>query len=192
MGRPVVAAAALANGASVVISSSSQPRAESAVAELKAAGDSVPGSTFDVKDAQALKDFLITQGKFDHLHIHKNGLISPGGSITKMIGTVFNRPIAGWGLVSGVASATKSATRGLAVDLKPIRVNTISPGIANTEFRNVTPKDAKDGIFSHAEKNLLVGHVGTAAEVAEAYIFATKCSYLTGQIITVDGGGSLI
>ncbi|KAG8699853.1 hypothetical protein FRC09_006333, partial [Ceratobasidium sp. 395] len=64
--------------------------------------------------------------------------------------------------------------------------------IVDTEFWNVTPRDAKDGIFSHAEKNLLVGHVGAAAEVAEAYIFSMKCSYLAGQIITVDGGGSLI
>ncbi|KAG8734261.1 hypothetical protein FRC10_011808 [Ceratobasidium sp. 414] len=107
---------------------------------------------------------------------HKNGLINPGGSITLTIGTVFNRPIPSWGLVSGVAGATESTTRGLALDLKPTRtrVNTVSPGIVNTEFWNVTPKDAKDGIFSHAEKNLLVGHVGTAAEVAEAYIFAMK------------------
>ncbi|KAG8719857.1 hypothetical protein FRC09_010502 [Ceratobasidium sp. 395] len=108
------------------------------------------------------------------------------------IGTVFNRPIPGWALVSGVAGAMESATRGLAMDLKPIRVNTISPGIVDTEFWDATPQDAKAGIFSHYEKNLLVGHIGTPAEVAEAYIFTMKCSYLTSQIITVDGGGSLV
>ena len=54
-------------------------------------------------------------------HIHKNNLINPGGSFTMTTGVVFNRPIPGWGLVSGVAGAIESATRGLAMDLKPLR-----------------------------------------------------------------------
>ncbi|KAG8792841.1 hypothetical protein FRC12_004712 [Ceratobasidium sp. 428] len=47
-------------------------------------------------------------------------------------------------------------------------------------------------IFETHLQKLLVGHVGTPEEVAEAYIFAMKCQYLTGQVITVDGGGVLV
>ncbi|KAG8791894.1 hypothetical protein FRC12_007882 [Ceratobasidium sp. 428] len=124
-------------------------------------------------------------------HIHKYSLINPGGSITISIGTVFNRPVPGWALVSGVNGATESVTRGISSRLGEnlrshldvassnqhiCRVNTVSPGIVDTQFWDATPQDAKAGMFSHYEKNLLVGHIGTPAEVAEAYIFAMKVS----------------
>ncbi|KAG8719858.1 hypothetical protein FRC09_010503 [Ceratobasidium sp. 395] len=72
-----VAAAALAHGAFVVISSSSQKRVEAAVAELKTVGANVSGAAFDVKDAQALKNFLTAQGSFDHL-VDTAGEAHPG------------------------------------------------------------------------------------------------------------------
>ncbi|KAF8596554.1 NAD(P)-binding protein [Ceratobasidium sp. AG-I] len=226
-----VAAAALSHGASVVISSSSQARVDTAVASLKelVPGSVVSGTAFNVRDVEAIKSFLTTQGKFDHFvytaaeallgtfphaeidettkgqfetrywapmtaaqHIHKNNLINPGGSFTMTIGIVFNRPIPGWGLVSGVAGAVESATRGLAMDLKPLRVNTVSPGIVDTAYWDTTPSEVKNDIFEETRKKLLVGHIGSPDEVAEAYIFAMKCSYFTGQVITVDGGGSLV
>jgi hypothetical protein len=67
-----VAAAALANGASVVISSSSQERVNAAVEKLKqgiqgASDVSVTGQVFDMKDFKALKSFLSQEGPFDHL-----------------------------------------------------------------------------------------------------------------------------
>jgi hypothetical protein len=78
-------------------------------------------------------------------HIQLNKLIRPGGSITLTIGSVFHKPIAGtlwvfyyqerspykwnwslgWSLISGVAGACEASTRGLALDLKPVRVNTV-------------------------------------------------------------------
>ena len=43
------------------------------------------------------------------------------------------RPQPNWTLISGVAGAIDSMTRGLALDLAPIRVNVISPGLVRTE-----------------------------------------------------------
>ncbi|CAE6507097.1 unnamed protein product [Rhizoctonia solani] len=54
-------------------------------------------------------------------HIYKNKLINPGGSIIQTIGTSHYRPPPGWGLISGLVGAVESTTRGLAIDLKPIR-----------------------------------------------------------------------
>ncbi|KAG9083350.1 hypothetical protein FRC07_013936, partial [Ceratobasidium sp. 392] len=90
------------------------------------------------------------------------------------------------------AGAVETATRGLAVDLKPLRVNTISPGLVDTELFNNFPPEQRKQLFETYREKLLVGHIGTPEEVAEAYIFAMKCQYLTGQIITVDGGGVLV
>ncbi|CAE6445052.1 unnamed protein product [Rhizoctonia solani] len=124
-------------------------------------------------------------------HIYKNNLIKPGGSIVLTIGSVQFRPISGWSLVSGVVGAVESSTRGLAIDLKPIRVNTIAPGVTDTELFSSFPPEALASFLKSQQEKLPVGRIGTPDEVAEAYIFAMKCTYLTGQVITVDGGGVL-
>ncbi|KDN44673.1 hypothetical protein RSAG8_05438, partial [Rhizoctonia solani AG-8 WAC10335] len=124
-------------------------------------------------------------------HVYKNNLIKPGGSIVLTIGNVHYRPYPGWGLISGPAGVVESSTRGLAIDLKPIRVNTICAGVTDTELFSGFSPEARASLFKSQQEKLPVGHVGTPDDVAEAYIFAMKCTYLTGQIITVDGGGVL-
>ncbi len=67
-----VASAALAHGASVVISSSSQERVNAAVERLKqgiqgTSNISVKGQAFNIGDTAALKAFLSQEGPFDHL-----------------------------------------------------------------------------------------------------------------------------
>lgn len=49
-----------------------------------------------------------------------------------------------------------------------------SPGIVDTAFWDTTPGDVKNDIFEETRKKLLVGHIGSPDEVAEAYIFAMK------------------
>ncbi|CAE6480130.1 unnamed protein product [Rhizoctonia solani] len=125
-------------------------------------------------------------------HIYKNKLINPAGSIIQTIGASHYRPPPHWGLISGLVGAVESSTRGLAIDLKPIRVNTICPGIVDTEFHDGYSADEKEQLFKSRGESLPVGHIGTPEEVAEAYLFAMKCTYLTGQVIVVDGGGVLV
>ncbi|KAG9082160.1 hypothetical protein FRC07_014294, partial [Ceratobasidium sp. 392] len=125
-------------------------------------------------------------------HIHHHKLIRPGGSLTFTIGNAQQRPIPGWGYFIGAVGAVETATRGLAVDLKPLRVNTIAPGPVDTEIFDNFPPEQREHIFKTHSEKVLVGHIGTPEEVAEAYIFAMKCQYLTGQVITVDGGGVLV
>ncbi|CAE6477264.1 unnamed protein product [Rhizoctonia solani] len=124
-------------------------------------------------------------------HIYKNKLINPGGSITLTIGTANYRPVPGFAIASGVAGSVESSTRGLAIDLKPIRVNTICPGIVDTEIFNSMPEGMKEELFRTRGKAIPVGHIGKPDEVAEAYLFAMNCTYLTGQVIIVDGGSTI-
>ncbi|QRV95191.1 Enoyl-(Acyl carrier protein) reductase [Ceratobasidium sp. AG-Ba] len=118
-------------------------------------------------------------------YIHKNNLIRPGGSFTMTAGVAQARPFAGWGFFVGALGAVETATRGLAVDLKPIRFNTISPGLVNTELMQEFDGGAGVAILEAHGKKLPVGHIGTPEEIAEAFIFAMK-------VILVDGGGILI
>ena len=54
-------------------------------------------------------------------------------------GQVVVRPIANFSVISGISGAVDSMTRGLALDLAPVRVNVVSPGFVLTEVFSITP-----------------------------------------------------
>jgi len=118
--------------------------------------------------------------------------INPGGSIILTEGSVLTRPRKGWSLMAGVIGSVDSLTRGLAVDLAPVRVNVVCPGFVKTELWDPIPTEVKEKMFADAEKALLVRHVAEPEEIAEAYLFLMKCAYITGQRIEVDGGSKYI
>ena len=60
-----------------------------------------------------------------------------GSDCNPFLGTVVVRPGQSWSMVAGLMGAVDSLARGLAIDLAPIRVNTISPGVVKTEVRLV-------------------------------------------------------
>jgi len=224
-----VAAATLAHGATVVISSSSEARVAAAVTRL--GGDtnkSVSGTAVDVRDDAKLFAFLDNVGVFDHLiwtasdrlaigypdldisqskhvfdvnfwapaaagkYIQEKGLLHPGGSITLTSGIAYLRPGKGWAVMGGSAGARVSLAKGMAVDLAPIRVNIISPGAVDTELWDIMDPAVKEALLKEFAQKQLIKHVANPEEIAEAYIFAMKCSYFTGQSIEVDGGALMV
>ncbi|KIJ48773.1 hypothetical protein M422DRAFT_247130 [Sphaerobolus stellatus SS14] len=90
-------------------------------------------------------------------------------------------------LGSGIVGALDSITRGLAVDLAPVRVNIICLGPVETEIWQTIPEAMSEMIKKDAVGKTLVKHIATPLEVAEAYLFAMKCTFLTGQTLHVDG-----
>jgi len=117
--------------------------------------------------------------------------IRPGGSIVLTIGGAIARPRKGWSLITSVLGAVDALVRGLAVDLAPVRVNVVCPGLVDTELWKDMDPAARQGMFEAAGKSLPVGHVGKPDEIAEAYLFLMKCGYITGQRVEVDGGNRL-
>ena len=94
----------------------------------------------------------------------------------------------------GVYGMTKAAvvsmTRTLAVELAParIRVNAIAPGLIETRLSEALSKD--DELAKEWQRRTPVGRVGAPAEVAGAavYFASDAASYVTGEVLTVDGG----
>ncbi len=92
-----------------------------------------------------------------------------------------------------VYSASKAAlialTKSLAMELGPsgIRVNCIAPGVIDTPMNACYSKEDMDGLASETP----LGRIGTPEDVAEAAVFLAKASFVTGQVITVDGGFTL-
>ena len=116
--------------------------------------------------------------------------IRPGGSIVFTSGIAGQRPRSGWALGASICSAMEGLTRALAIE--PIRVNIVSPGVVATPLWAEMAEADREALYRQAGEKLPVGHVGEAAEIAEAYLYLMDQSYATGQVLVVDGGAVLV
>jgi NAD(P)-dependent dehydrogenase (short-subunit alcohol dehydrogenase family) len=118
--------------------------------------------------------------------------IRTGGSIVFTSGIAGQRPRAGWSLGASICAAMEGLTRALAVELAPIRVNIVSPGVVQTPlWANMAERD-RAALYQQISDRLPVGHVGDAAEIAQAYLYLMRQTYSTGQVLVVDGGAVLV
>ncbi|ROT39566.1 short chain dehydrogenase [Sodiomyces alkalinus F11] len=116
---------------------------------------------------------------------------SKTSSITLTSGASIQKPSKGWTVVSGYGAGTEGIARGLAVDLAPIRVNTVSPGAVHTEMFDEIPETRLPAVLSDFRKRSLTDSVGTPEELSEAYIYLMRCSFASGSLIEVNGGSLL-
>jgi len=88
---------------------------------------------------------------------------------------------------SVLASLTKgglaAATRSLAIEYakRGIRVNAVAPGIIKTPMHPVETHQALDALHP-------VGHMGDVSDIVEAILYLESASFVTGEILHVDGG----
>ncbi|MDJ1470642.1 SDR family oxidoreductase [Xanthocytophaga flava] len=118
--------------------------------------------------------------------------INSGGSITLTGGIASLRPQAGWGIGASICGAMDAFTRAMAVELAPIRVNIVSPGLVRTNLWNSMDEADRDGLFQTVGQALPVGRIGEADEVAQTYLYFMKQAFSTGQSVVVDGGNVLV
>jgi NAD(P)-dependent dehydrogenase (short-subunit alcohol dehydrogenase family) len=118
--------------------------------------------------------------------------IRKGGSIVLTTGVAGRRPLSGWVIAASVCGTVEALTRALAIELAPIRVNAVSPGVVRTSlWQNMSPAE-REQLFESVGKRLPVGRVGEAHDIAQAYLFLMKEEFSTGQTIVVDGGTVLV
>jgi len=118
--------------------------------------------------------------------------IRTGGSIVFTSGVASARPGAGWSVAASICGAMEGLTRALAVELAPIRVNIVSPGVVKTPLWRGMPDDAREQLYASEARRLLVGHVADPQEIAEGYLYLMRQTYVTGQTLVIDGGGLLV
>jgi NAD(P)-dependent dehydrogenase (short-subunit alcohol dehydrogenase family) len=123
---------------------------------------------------------------------HAHRLIRPGGSIVLMSGNVAARPGAGWMIGAAVCGAVEAITRTLAVELAPLRVNAIAPGIVRTELWRELSETERDQMFTQTARALPVGGVGEARDVAQSIVYVLADGYVSGTVVEVNGGGNLV
>jgi NAD(P)-dependent dehydrogenase (short-subunit alcohol dehydrogenase family) len=124
--------------------------------------------------------------KYASPHIRKDG------SIVLTTGVAGQRPHKGWTVAASVCGTIEALTRALAVELAPIRVNAVCPGVVRTNLWQSMNADAREQLYESVGKSLLVGRVGEACEIASAYLFLMQQGYATGQTVVLDGGAVLV
>jgi NAD(P)-dependent dehydrogenase (short-subunit alcohol dehydrogenase family) len=118
--------------------------------------------------------------------------IRPGGSITLTTGAAAARPHPGWSVGSSVCGAVEALTRALAVELAPIRVNAVSPGVVRSPLWAEMAEVEREQMYRRMAESLPVGHVGEPEEIAHAYLYCMTQTFATGSVLTVDGGTVLV
>lgn len=114
------------------------------------------------------------------------------GSIVLFSGSVAHRPFPGGCLLAAAAAAIEGMTRELALELAPLRVNAVSPGLLDTPMTDSFLGAAKHQVFTETLSKLPVRRIGTSDDAADAATFLMKNHYVTGTIIGMDGGSRLI
>jgi NAD(P)-dependent dehydrogenase (short-subunit alcohol dehydrogenase family) len=215
------ARAAAAEGAEVIVVSRSQANVDRALAELPngtkgasldvtdeeavqkffgstggldhlvyCAGDALPAKVVSTEDARRFFEV-----RFWGMYIAARAAspyIRQGGSITLTNGILALRPWKGWSAVSAVAGAVESLTRGLALDMAPIRVNTVCAGMIKTPLWSGMTESDREAMYAEQAKKLPVGRVGEIDDVAETYLYLMKSDFSTGQIVVIDGGAVIV
>ncbi|KAK3063563.1 hypothetical protein LTS18_014537 [Coniosporium uncinatum] len=125
---------------------------------------------------------------------HAPGFMMPGphSSITLTTGNVFEKPMPDWSVIGAYAGGLMSMTKNLALDLKPIRVNLVSPGAVETELWNGMPEEQRKAFLkSHGEK-MATGRIGQVADVVEGYLFAMRDENATAGLIQTNSGALIV
>ena len=113
------------------------------------------------------------------------------GSITFFSGILSRRPSPGSASLAAINAAVEALGRALAVELAPIRVNVVSPGLTDTPAHAQMPDDARKGMFAAAAKRLPVGRVGKPEDIASLTLELMRNTFLTEIVVDIDGGAML-
>lgn len=118
--------------------------------------------------------------------------IKAGGSVNLTGGTASPRPGAGWGIAASICAAMEGFTRAMAVELAPVRVNLVAPGVVKTNLWNSMSEEDRNNLYTGVGESLPVKRVGEASDIATTFLYTMKQQYGTGQVIYVDGGSLLV
>jgi NAD(P)-dependent dehydrogenase (short-subunit alcohol dehydrogenase family) len=119
-------------------------------------------------------------------------LINPGGSLLISAGVAAFKIQPGTLAVAITNGAADTLTRSLAVELAPIRVNALSPGVIDTGAWDALGDERKAAMFEHVAATNPARRIGDASDVAAAAVLALTNPFMTGMTLHVDGGERLV
>ncbi|MEZ2224280.1 SDR family oxidoreductase [Rhizobium sp. RCC_161_2] len=119
--------------------------------------------------------------------------LAPDASITLISGALADRPNAyGVAVLAAASVAIESFGRGLALELAPRRVNTLSPGPIDTPILSKTLGDGRDSYVASLKQMLPLHRLGTAEKAGAAVVFLMTNGWMNGAVLNVDGASRLV
>jgi NAD(P)-dependent dehydrogenase (short-subunit alcohol dehydrogenase family) len=120
--------------------------------------------------------------------VARSAEIRPGGSLTLVSGFLSIRPRPNSAIIGAANGALESLARGLALELAPVRVNAVSPGVIDTPIRSSMPEAARRDMLAKTAAALPVGRVGIGDDIARQILAFMTIGFATGSIVYIDGG----
>jgi NAD(P)-dependent dehydrogenase (short-subunit alcohol dehydrogenase family) len=115
-------------------------------------------------------------------------VLAPQASITLVSAVSARAAMPGTAGLGSANAAIEALVPILAAELKPVRVNAVSPGVIDTPWWDFLPADQKAAAFADFATRTPVGRIGTADDVAVAIAFLVRDSFMTGHVLVCDGG----
>jgi NAD(P)-dependent dehydrogenase (short-subunit alcohol dehydrogenase family) len=114
-----------------------------------------------------------------------------GGSFVIFSGVAAAKIAVGTMGVAITNAAADTLARSLALELAPIRVNAISPGVIDTGAWDAFGEQGKADYFADMSARNPARRIGTTDDIANGVLFALTNTFLTGQTLHIDGGEPL-
>jgi NAD(P)-dependent dehydrogenase (short-subunit alcohol dehydrogenase family) len=151
------------------------------------------GGRGNVKELEMAASLAAMDGKFwAAFRIARAARIAQNGSLTFVSGALSQRPAAGAALISAINAALENLSRGLALEMAPIRVNTVSPGPVDTPMWDRYGPDMKKKFLEGAASRVPLKRVAQPEEIAEILLFFMTNRFVTGTVVPLDGGSTLV
>lgn len=118
--------------------------------------------------------------------------LAKNGSITLVSATSAQCALPGTAGLAAVNGAVETLVPTLALELSPIRVNAVSPGVVDTAWWDrVTSPEQRGAVFEGIIPGIPVGRVGRPEDIADVIALLVRNGFMTGVVIPADGGGRL-
>lgn len=123
--------------------------------------------------------------------IARSARIGDGGSLTLVSGAWSVRPSADAVLQAAINAALEGLARGLALELSPVRVNCVSPGLVDTPIWSSMDAAARKTLFEQVAASLPARRVGMPEDIAGVVLCLMKTPFASGATFRIDGGGAI-
>jgi NAD(P)-dependent dehydrogenase (short-subunit alcohol dehydrogenase family) len=110
------------------------------------------------------------------------------GSITFLSAVSAHAALPGTAGIGAANAAVAALVPILAAELRPLRVNGVSPGVIDTPWWDFLPAEQKSAVFADFAGKTPAARVGHPQDVAQAVTFLISDSFMSGHMIVCDGG----
>ena len=153
-----------------------------------------PGSRSDFRTQSVAEAHGYMEGKFWGTYRaawHAAQRINKAGSMIFLTGGYVVRPAPGSAVVTSAYGAVEGLTRALAIELAPIRINAIRPGMIDTPIWSYLSEADREKVYAEAARKAVVGRIGTPSDIGSAAVYLLTNGFITGTVLDVEGGAFL-